>query len=60
MSERSGEKDEDGFDLDEWGNAYGYCNACGEEAPADSECCDDGEVVPYDSAPSLPPIEPSP
>ena len=45
----SGEvRDEDGFYLDEWGNSYGYCNACGEEAPADSECCNDGEVVPYD------------
>lgn len=40
--------DEDGFTLDEWGNPYGYCNACGEEAPAYQECCEDGEVVPYD------------
>ena len=42
------DRDEDGFVLDEWGTAYGYCNACGEEAPADRECCEDGEVVPYD------------
>lgn len=33
---------------DEWGNWYGYCNACGEEVLMDTECCDDGEVVPYD------------
>lgn len=50
MSERAVERDEDGFFLDEWGNPYGYCNACGEEAPADSECCEDGEVVPPDDA----------
>lgn len=31
--------------VDEWGRVYGYCNACGEEAPMDTECCDDGEVV---------------
>ena len=42
------ERDEDGFLLDEEGNSWGYCNACGEEALADLECCDDGEVVPYD------------
>lgn len=29
----------------------GYCNACGEEAELDSECCDSGEVVPYDDDP---------
>lgn len=40
--------DEDGFVLDEYGNAFGWCNSCGEEAPADSECCSDGEVVPFD------------
>ena len=38
--------DDEGWTLDEYGNQYGHCNACGEEAPADSECCDDGEVVP--------------
>lgn len=38
--------DEDGFPLDEWGRAWGHCNSCGEEARAESECCDDGEVVP--------------
>lgn len=42
----SAERDDDGFLLDEDGNAYGWCNSCGEEAPAGSECCDDGEVVP--------------
>ena len=26
----------------------GWCNACGEEAPMGTECCDDGEVVEYD------------
>lgn len=40
------EYDEDGFILDNWGNRIGYCNSCGEEAAADSECCEDGEVVP--------------
>lgn len=30
------------------GIQYGYCNACGEEAPLDTECCEEGEVVPYD------------
>ena len=39
-------RDEDGFFLDEFGQAWGHCNSCGEEALADSECCDDGEVVP--------------
>lgn len=37
--------DDDGFALDENGIAWGHCNSCGEEAPAYSECCDDGEVV---------------
>lgn len=40
---------EDGYAEDEYGKEYGYCNGCGEEAPADSECCEDGEVVPYDN-----------
>jgi hypothetical protein len=35
--------------VDEWGREVGYCNACGEEALMDSECCEDGEVVEYDS-----------
>ena len=34
--------------LDEYGNRYGYCNDCGEEAILDSECCINGEVVPHD------------
>ena len=34
--------------LDEYGTHYGYCNSCGEEAILGSECCDDGEVFPYD------------
>jgi hypothetical protein len=38
---------DDGYFEDEYGNEYGYCNACGEEAPAESTCCEDGEVVPY-------------
>lgn len=33
---------------DEWGNRLGYCNDCGEEAPLYGECCEDGEVVPYE------------
>ena len=37
---------DDGFFVDDDGNEWGYCNSCGEEAVADSECCDDGEVVP--------------
>lgn len=40
------EYDEDGYALDEWGQPYGYCNDCGEEASAYTECCDGGEVVP--------------
>lgn len=40
--------DDEGYALDEYGNAYGHCNSCGEEAPANSECCTDGEVVPFD------------
>lgn len=39
--------DDEGFLLDESGNAYGHCNSCGEEAEAYSECCDDGEIEPY-------------
>ena len=39
--------DEEGYALDEYEQPFGYCNACGEEAPAYSECCEDGEVVPY-------------
>lgn len=38
----------EGFLLDEYGNEYGWCNSCGEDAPAESECCEDGEVVPHD------------
>lgn len=34
--------------IDEDGTHYGYCNDCGEEAPLDSECCINGEVVQYD------------
>lgn len=34
--------------LDEWGRHYGYCNACGEEAPLDGECCVSGEVVQFE------------
>lgn len=35
-------------DRDEWGRRLGWCNSCGEEAPLDTDCCEDGEVVPYD------------
>lgn len=40
---------DEGYVEDAYGTKYGHCNACGEEAEADSECCEDGEVVPYDS-----------
>lgn len=33
---------------DEWG----WCNSCGEEALLDTECCEDGEVIPCDVAPA--------
>lgn len=33
---------------DEWGNHYGYCNDCGEEAELGQDCCESGEVVPYE------------
>jgi len=33
---------------DEYGRRLGYCNACGNEALLDTECCEDGEVVLYD------------
>ena len=38
--------------FDENGNPCGYCNSCGEEATPDFECCDDGEIVPYDNDPN--------
>lgn len=34
--------------LDEDGNQYGWCNACGEERQEFEDCCDDGEIVEYD------------
>ena len=37
---------------DEWGRELGWCNSCGEETLLDTECCDDGEVVPYEDEPS--------
>lgn len=40
---------DEGFLVDDDGSEYGWCNSCGEEALASSDCCDDGEVVPYDS-----------
>ena len=52
--EPTADHDDEGFVLDEWGNPYGYCNACGEEAPAYQECCEDGEVVPYGDRPYTP------
>ena len=38
--------DDEGYWLDEYGRQFGVCNACGGEAEADTECCQDGEVVP--------------
>lgn len=35
---------------DERDENYGYCNACGEEQWLGSDCCDDGEWVPFDEA----------
>ncbi len=40
------ERDEEGWLIDEHGQRWGYCNSCGDEAEAETECCDDGEVVP--------------
>lgn len=37
---------------DEWGHHIGYCNSCGEEAEIGTDCCEDGEVVPYDDDPN--------
>lgn len=42
----SREYSEEGFLLDEYGHEIGDCNACGQEALVDSECCDGGEIVP--------------
>lgn len=39
--------DEYGYVVDEYGHQIGWCNSCGGEAEADTECCEDGEVVPY-------------
>jgi hypothetical protein len=36
----------DGWMLDEYGNAWGYCNACGEEVLSTGVCCMEGEIVP--------------
>ena len=38
--------DDEGYLTDMYGHQIGVCNACGEEAEADTECCEDGEVVP--------------
>ena len=40
-----------GWLVDDAGREWGYCNSCGEEAEAETECCEDGEVVPYDNEP---------
>lgn len=38
--------------IDEWGRHLGYCNSCGDEGEIGiAECCDAGEVVPYDDDP---------
>lgn len=46
MSDYEG-TDEEGWAIDEWGQRFGYCNDCGEEAAEFADCCDSGEVVPY-------------
>ena len=38
--------DNEGYLTDMYGHQIGVCNSCGEEAAADTECCEDGEVVP--------------
>lgn len=43
---RHGDRDEEGWVLDEDGNRYGHCNACGEERQEFEDCCDDGEITP--------------
>ena len=35
------EYDEYGYIVDEYGHQIGWCNSCGEEAEADTECCED-------------------
>jgi len=37
--------------IDEWGVHLGYCNHCGEEGDLHSQCCAEGEMVPYDDDP---------
>jgi hypothetical protein len=34
--------------IDEFSHHMGFCNSCGEEAELGSECCEDGEVEPYE------------
>ena len=48
MSGMGGTRDAEGWILDDDGRQYGFCNSCGEESPADTECCEDGEIWPYD------------
>jgi hypothetical protein len=40
------ERTEEGYILGPYGEELGYCNACGEEAEATAECCEDGEILP--------------
>lgn len=40
--------DGEGWYVDDNGDRFGTCNACGEEARESDECCDDGEIVPRD------------
>ena len=47
MEAHAGFNDE-GYFVDENGHEWGWCNSCGDEAPANTTCCIDGEVVPYD------------
>lgn len=43
------QQEEPMYHRDEWGRTVGFCNSCGEESELDAnDCCEDGEVVPYD------------
>jgi hypothetical protein len=43
---------QEGWLIDEdTGDRFGHCNSFGEEAREFDDCCDDGEVVPYEVTP---------
>lgn len=46
--DQPGEINEDGYLIDEYGKEIGSCNSCGEECEVGQECCEDGEIVPFD------------